>query len=91
MHFEEMLRKKEYRELWDEYCGFLELSMDEYMKIQNRLLKEQMELWLSSNLGKQIMKGKSVSSFSEFKEIVPITNYNDYADVLLSRRSEDLP
>ncbi|MEG0093985.1 MAG: GH3 auxin-responsive promoter family protein [Erysipelotrichaceae bacterium] len=91
MHFEEMLRKKEYRELWDEYCGFLELSMDEYMKIQNRLLKEQLELWLSSNLGKQIMKGKSVSSFSEFKEIVPITNYNDYADVLLSRRSEDLP
>lgn len=53
MTFEEKLKNQEYDRIWQEYCGFLELDMDAYMGIQNRLLEEQMRLWCSSPLGKR--------------------------------------
>ena len=40
MRFKEKLEKYSSKEIWDEYCGFLDLSMEEYMDIQYRLLKE---------------------------------------------------
>lgn len=90
MHFEELLKKKKYQEIWEEYCGFLDLSMDEYMKIQFRLLDEQMQKWLSSNLGESIMQGRRMKDLDDFRTNVPFTTYEDYADILLSRRVEDL-
>ena len=90
MHFEELLKKKKYREIWEEYCGFLDLSMEAYMKIQFRLLEEQMEKWLSSRLGESIMQGRRMKNLDEFRTMVPFTTYEDYADILLSRRIEDL-
>lgn len=91
MHFEEMLKKKEYKELWEEYCGFLDLSIEEYMSIQHRLLKEQLEVWLTSRLGNKIMQDRSLQNMMDFRKIVPLTTYEDYADILLSKRAEDLP
>ena len=44
MNFEEKLKSKSNNDIWQEYCGFLDLSMDEYMHIQYRLLNEQIEL-----------------------------------------------
>lgn len=90
MQFEELLRKKKYREIWEEYCGFLDLSMEEYMKIQFRLLKEQMDQWLMSPLGKSIMKGRILHDFDDYRQVVPLTTYEDYADILLAKREEDL-
>lgn len=58
MRFQEKLRKYSKKELWDEYCGFLTLKPEEFMRIQRRLLQEQMELWSSSALGQSILKGK---------------------------------
>ncbi len=40
MKFEEKLRERDRKEIWDEYCGFLDLSMEDYMHIQKRLLME---------------------------------------------------
>ena len=34
MRFEEKLKTMTQKEVWQEYCGFLELSMDEYMQMQ---------------------------------------------------------
>ena len=34
-----------------QYCGFLDLSMDGYMKIQQRLMEEQIQLWSNCGLG----------------------------------------
>ena len=42
MTFEDKLRDGEYDRIWQEYCGFLDLDMEEYMSIQKRLLEEQM-------------------------------------------------
>ena len=55
MRFQEKLRKYSKKELWDEYCGFLTLKPEEFMRIQRRLLQEQMELWSSSALGQSIL------------------------------------
>mgnify|MGYP000323243795 CR=1 FL=1 len=46
MTFEEKLTNQEYDRIWQEYCGFLDLDMDSYMKIQKRLLAEQMRQYL---------------------------------------------
>ena len=38
MNLEEKLKKQQYKEIWQQYCGFLDLSMNGYMKIQRRLM-----------------------------------------------------
>ena len=58
MTFEEKLKNKEYELIWQEYCGFLDLTIEEYMTIQNRLLKEQIDLWCVSPLGQKITGGR---------------------------------
>ncbi|MDD6074832.1 MAG: GH3 auxin-responsive promoter family protein [Otoolea sp.] len=91
MTFEDKLRDGEYDRIWQEYCGFLDLDMDEYMSIQKRLLEEQMQLWCESPLGQKILKGKHPGTLEEFRRMVPLTTYEDYADVLLLKKEEMLP
>ena len=43
MSLGEKLRKQQYDAIWKEYCGFLDLTMQDYMKIQNRLMEEQIQ------------------------------------------------
>lgn len=57
MSLSELLKEHKYREIWQQYCGFLDLTMDEYMDIQNRLMEEQIQLWSNSLLGQKILKG----------------------------------
>jgi len=76
---------------WDEYCGFLGLSIEDYMHVQNRLMEEQMSLWCPSGIGRHILKGADPRSIDEFRDLVPLTDYEDYADILLARREDMLP
>lgn len=78
-------------EIWQEYCGFLDLSLDEYMAIQNRLLMEQVELLAKCPLGQRFFKGGTPKTVDEFREKVPLTTYEDYADILLLKRADMLP
>ena len=91
MNLKEKLKKHQYKEIWQQYCGFLDLSMDGYMKIQRRLMEEQIQLWSNSGLGQSILKGKHPRTIDEFREMVPLTEYEDYADILLSKRPDMLP
>lgn len=45
MKFEDKLKARSREDVWNEYCGFLDLSMDEFVQIQNRLMEEQIALW----------------------------------------------
>ena len=90
MHFEDMLRKKKYKEIWEEYCGFLDLSMEEYMQMQFRLLEEQLTKWIPSALGKSILIGKNLRKMEYFRDVIPLTTYEDYADILLARQEQAL-
>lgn len=91
MSLSERLQKQEYEEIWNQYCGFLDLNMDEYMKIQQRLMEEQMALWSNCDLGKTILRGKTPRTIDEFRQMVPLTTYDDYADILLRKQAVGLP
>lgn len=91
MNLQEMLEERQFDKIWKSYCGFLDLDLESYMDIQNRLMEEQIDLWCKSPLGKGILKGKKPHTIAEFRNMVPLTTYEDYADVLLQKRSELLP
>lgn len=91
LRFRDKLSKMEPEEIWKQYCSFLDLSMEQYMGIQFRLLEEQIQLFGRSGLGQRIFRGKIPASVDEFRQTVPLTTYDDYADVLLQKRVEMLP
>ena len=87
----EMLHDEDYDKIWKAYLGFLDLSIEEFMEIQNRLLLEQIELLKNCNLGKQFFGRNRINSVEDFRKKVPLTTYDDYAETLLNKKSEDLP
>ncbi len=90
--FEEKLEMLPQQEVWDEYCGFLDLSLDEYMSIQERLLAEQLDLMSQCELGKRLFAGADIpKTADEFRRTVPLTRFDDYADILLRRMEDMLP
>lgn len=78
-------------EIWDHYCNFLELSTDEAMKIQYRLLEEQLGVLKKSKLGQELLAGMTSDSIEEFRSKVPFTTYKDYAHYLLEKNEDVLP
>jgi phenylacetate-coenzyme A ligase PaaK-like adenylate-forming protein len=74
--------------IWQKYCGFLDLSLQEFMEIQEQLLMEQIELVYGSPLAKKFMP-KKPKDVAEFRKLVPLTTYEDYADYL-SQKNEDV-
>ncbi len=91
MTLDQKLKNKEYNQVWHEYCGFLDLSMSEFMEIQNRLMLEQIELYSNCELGRRIMKGNRPATVDEYRRTVPLTKYADYADILLPKVESALP
>jgi len=89
--YSEKFKKGEYEELWDSCCGFIDLKLEGFMNIQRRLLLEQLELLRKCELGKVIFKGSNPRTLEEFREMVPLTNYDNYAPYLLKRRMDVLP
>ena len=85
MNFDALLNAKRKDEIWQKYCGFLDLSVSEFMEIQNSLLLEQIHLFERSELGRSIFKNKHPKTVAEFRRMIPLTEYNDYAHILLSK------
>jgi len=76
---------------WETYCGFLGLSIEEFMEIQEHLLLEQIDLMSQSSLGKKIMQGTNPRSLAEFRRLVPLTTYDDYAPYIGDCQENALP
>ncbi len=76
------------KQLWQRYCGHLDFSVSEFMRIQEELLMEEIDLVANSLLGKKIMNGNRPRSVEEFRRLVPLTTYEDY-EPYLSERQED--
>jgi hypothetical protein len=86
----ELLRQGRNEELWQMCCGFLNLSLDEFMAIQKRLLMEQLELLRRCPLGEKIMRGRKPETVEEFRQL-PLTTYADYCPELIEKREDVLP
>ncbi len=91
MKLEAKLKKQKFEELWQEYCGFLDLDIDEYMNIQKRLMLEQIELWSNCGLGEKLLKGQKPRTIDEFRQTLPLTTFSDYAETLLNKNNDMLP
>jgi hypothetical protein len=85
---EELLLKGNPRTIWQRCCGFLDLSLVDFMEIQKELLLQQIDLIRNSPLARKFMPGNP-QSVSEFRQLVPLTTYDDYAPYL-RERSEDV-
>lgn len=88
----DMLRCGNHDAIWQKYCGFLDLDINGFMMIQERLLMEQIELLSQCQLGKEIMgEDTKPKTVGEFRRTVPLTTYEDYAEYLLNKRGDVLP
>jgi len=87
----ELLQQGRSEELWQMCCGYLKLSMEQFMAIQKRLLLEQMKLLNGCTLGRKIMRGAEPETVEEFREHVPLTTYADYCPELSDKREAPLP
>lgn len=91
MTLDQKLQKNKYSQVWQEFCGFLDFTTEECMEMQNRLMMEQIELYSKCELGRKIMRGKKPHTIDEFRQMVPLTTYEDYASILLSKIESALP
>jgi hypothetical protein len=87
----ELLKEGRTGDAWLKYCGFVELSLTEFMEIQERLLKEQLQLLSKSFLGKKILGETVPKDSEEFRRLVPFTTYEDYLPYLAEKREDILP
>ncbi len=87
----ELLRQGRKEELWQMCCGFLNLSLEQFMAIQKRLLLEEIELLKNSELGRRVMRGAMPETVEEFREQVPLTTYSDYLPELVEKKEDVLP
>jgi hypothetical protein len=87
----ELHREGRDHELWQMCCGFLSLSVADFMDIQKRLLLEQLELLYNSRLGQKILRGARPVTVEEFRRAVPLTTYKDYCPELLEKNEAVLP
>ncbi|MFQ5996605.1 MAG: GH3 auxin-responsive promoter family protein [Dehalococcoidales bacterium] len=87
----ELLQQGRTEELWQMCCGFLSLSLEQFMAIQKRLLLEQIRLLNQCTLGRKIMRGAKPQTVEEFRELVPLTTYADYCPELIEKREAPLP
>ncbi len=87
---ESLIHWRDRKTLWRKYCGFLDLSIQEFMAIQRELLLEQMELVSGGILARKIMSDAKPGSIEEFRSLVPMTTYDDYRPYLEEQREDVL-
>ena len=87
----ELIKQGKYDELWQRCCGFIDLSLEDFTRIQKRLLSEQLELMKRCELGRYLLNGAAPRNLEEFRERIPLTTYDDYAPYLLEQREDALP
>jgi hypothetical protein len=87
----ELLRQGQNEQLWERCCGFYDLSLDQFMKLQEQILLEQIELLPHSDLGKKLLCGERPKTVAEFRRQVPLTTYRDYVPYLSEKIESALP
>jgi hypothetical protein len=87
----DLIRQGRNDEIWTKHCGFLDLKLDEFMGIQERLLLEQIGFLSRSEIGRKLIGEVPPASITEFRRRVPLTTYHDYEPYLKGMRSDSLP
>ena len=85
-----MVRSEDDRD-WQKHCGFLDLTTEQFMAIQETLLLQQLERVAGAPLSKKLMGNRAPRTVEEFRRWVPLTSYQDYLPEFESGRSNALP
>jgi len=86
-----LIKQGRNEDIWNKYCGFLDLKLDEFMEIQERLLLEQIRLLKNSMMGRMLMGDVIPNTVDEFRKVIPLTTYTDYVGYLNEKREDVLP
>ena len=87
----QLLREGRHEELWQRCCGFYDLDIEQFMAIQKQLLLEQIGLLAKSKLGIKLLQGAKPRTIDEFREMAPLTTYDDYIPYLSEKVEDALP
>jgi hypothetical protein len=85
----EMLNQGMREDVWRKYCGFLDLSMEKFMEIQERLLMEQIDLLSKCEIGRNFMGDHVPTSMADFRASVSLTTHKDYLPYFLRNPHAD--
>jgi hypothetical protein len=77
--------------IWQKYCGFLDLSLEEFNQIQRELLLDELQIVSNSRLGRRLLRSSLPKSIDEFRRIVRLTRYGDYLPDLENASDAALP
>lgn len=70
--------QSEYDRVWRKYCGFLDLTLQQFMSIQESLLLQQLERVTRCPLGERLVGKRTPASVEEYRHLVSLTSYEDY-------------
>ena len=62
----ELMKQGKKAEIWTKHCGHLDLNIDEFMEIQERLLFEQIDYLKNSVIGKALLGETIPTTIEEF-------------------------
>ncbi len=87
----DLVYNRQYERAWQRHCGFLDLTLSEFLAIQNRLMEEQVAVAKQSRLW-QLMFPEIIEDLdaTNFREIIPLTRYDDYYPHLKDRPDDIL-
>ncbi len=87
----ELLKEGKKRDVWMKYCGFIDLSIDEFIKVQERLLTEQLGLLSNSGMAKIMFNQPIPDNLNDFRKYIPLTTYENYVSFLGQKNEDVLP
>lgn len=79
---DELFQTGDQQGIWQKYCGFLDLSLAEFMEIQEQLLMDQIDLVYDSPLARKFLPKKPKDE-SEFRRLVPLTTLEKTSNKVL--------
>ena len=87
---QEIFRRGDKQHIWQRYCGFLDLTLPEFMEIQRYLLMEQIKAAAENPMLQKFMPTRP-ETIDEFRATVPMTRYQDYAAYLTGKNAAAPP
>ena len=76
--------------IWQKYCGFLDLTKEEFYEIQRELLRDQLLLVHRSLLGQSLLEGRLPRNMGDFRQACRLTTYRDYRTFLDNHQESSL-
>lgn len=76
---------------WSRYCGFLDLSVPAFLRVQEEELIGTLPQLTKSGIWRALFDQRTPASLAAFRDQVPLTDYADYADYMDESATDLMP